>query len=72
MASRVNVFVVFQRFQMSNHFRRFAQLPGQAFFQCSRQAVRFSDGSRMGKEQMHFDDLAVSRRAIADSVIVHS
>jgi hypothetical protein len=43
------VFVVFERFQVSDDFRRLAEFHGQAFFQHRCQPMRFPDRSGMGE-----------------------
>ena len=71
MPGRMHVFVVFERFQVSDHFRGLAEFYRQTFFQHSRQPMRLSYWRGQRKQKMHFDDLPVSGGAEAHAVIVH-
>ena len=64
------VLVIFQRLEMCYYLSRLAQLNWQSLFQHGREPMRLSHGRFLRKQEVHFDDLAVSGRAIADAVIM--
>ena len=66
------MFVVFQGFQVGDHFCRPAQFHRQTFFERSCQSMRLPDRRRLREQQVHFNEIPVSRGAAAHAMIMHS
>ena len=67
----VDIGVVFQGLQVSDHFGGRPQFGRQPFFQNGRQAVSFADRRQAREQQVYFDDLAVSGRSEAYAMVLN-
>jgi hypothetical protein len=62
--------LVFQRFQMRDHFRGLST--GSRSSSAVASPVRLSHGRGVWKQQVHFNDLPVSGRAVAHPMIMRA
>ncbi len=68
----MNVRVVFQGFQVSHNLGGNSQFGGEPLLQNCREAVSLANRSQTREQQMHFDDLPVSRGAKTNPVILNA
>jgi hypothetical protein len=72
MFTGVDGFVIFERFQVSNHFSGRGQFDRETLFEGGCHAVGFADWDGVRKQQMYFDNVPIAGGTKAHAMILHS